>query len=258
MAVDYVINHDCTVKGDLGGVQGFLQILKYAGHAKFLRAMMEDSPDITEDTAFSFMRIDNRGPHQQQEQLTVRQLEERGRAIDKYEDQCRQCPANVFGFAGGCSGAINYPISAQAEQWVLDRLPESLDGSVRGGLLKAFVKSFGRNGRLVDASRSRCCDLQKALVRTWGRGLFGSTKCTSSMILGNLYLVGEVQPLHGATVAYLLGAVDQPPTEDKRFDPQWVLNMNQLPDDGSIAQIASMLLALYRAYELDVTTFVDA
>jgi len=259
MAVEYLLNYDCAVKQELGGAEGFLQLLKDAGRADALSELAKADPDeYTDDTVFTFARQDARG-RQVQEQLTLREIRERGSRLAGYEGQCRDCPANVFQAAGGCSGAINYPISAKAEQWLLSCLPDDLEDSVRGKLVKAFIKDFSRNGRIVDANRrdGSLYESRKPLLRTWGSGWFGKTKCTSSVLLGNLYHVGEVQPYHGALMAYFLGAVDEMPAPDRSATPEFKWNVDQLPDDPSTRQIASMFRVLYRGYTLDVSTYVE-
>lgn len=259
MAVDYIINFDCAVKAAMAENGGFLQVLKDAGRLEvILNAMKQDPAAITDATEFTVIR-QSPGGGQVQEKVTVGNLRARSDQLNAYEDVCKACRANVCQRVAGCSGAINYPVSAGAENWLIDCLPSDLDGNPRGELLKAFVKSFGGNARLVDTQRSgnQLYELSRPLVKKWGKGLFNTTKCSSSILLASLICVGEVSPYHGAAMCYLLGAVDALPAPDFASTPNWILSSDQLPEDAIAHQIATMLRALYTAYDLHVTTFVD-
>lgn len=166
----------------------------------------------------------------------------------------------MFGKSVGCSGAINYPISAKAEEWLLSRLPDELEGIFLGELLKKFIKGFGCNGRRVDSQRgnSSLYELRRPVERKWGKGLFGTTKCTSSMILANLYSLGNVEPAHGAMMAYFLGALDGVPAGSNGLSTKWILDVDQLPDDPTTRQLASMLHAFHAAYLIQVPVYIDA
>jgi Fe-S cluster biogenesis protein NfuA len=259
MAVDYVVDFDCPVKGELGGMQDFLQVLKDAGRAgTILEHAAESTEPITDDTEFTFARQTPSGGRIQ-EKLTLREIRKRGDRLSRYDGQCKGCEANVLQVTGGCSGCINYPISAEAEEWLLSRLPTELTDSIRGGLFKAFLKDFGRQGRRVDKDRAGglLYELRRPPERKWGSGLFGTTRCTSSMILGNVCYLGSVQPLHGLFMCYFLGAVDKVPLSESMDSPTWVLNMDRLPENASIRQIAWLLRALYSGFVLDVPVYVE-
>jgi hypothetical protein len=259
-----MLNYDCSVKKTLGGREGLLQILKDAGRASAFERIINENPELNEDTEIEIRT----GPVGEAGSFTtLRQLRERIKQLENHGEQCWECPANMFGRVGGCSGAINYPISARAEEWLMDLLPDKLEGDIKGELFKAFIKDFKDNARLVDMNRPQgLYELRKPLEDVWGKGLFGKTKCTSSIILGNLFFAGignktytDIEPLHGAMMCWFLGAIDRMPTDRTTGQPQWLWDMDKLPHDEaySIQNIALLLRTLYQGYLLGISTYCE-
>jgi len=55
--------------------------------------------------------------------ILVQEMLDLAAELDPLASYCIVCPANVSGEAFGCCGQISYPISSQAEAWLLDQLP---------------------------------------------------------------------------------------------------------------------------------------
>jgi hypothetical protein len=264
VSIDYTLNYDCDVKRALGGPGGFEQAVKDHAHLSTMREIMEGDPTtkdaLADHTVHQLARIDEKGM-QVYEKVTGRQVRERGEVLLQYQAQCKECPANLSDVPAGCSPCIHYPISAAAEDWLMDLLPADLESDVRGLLFKQFVKDFGRNGKVVDGLRKSevFFELRSPAVDTWGKGLFGKTTCTSSMIIGNLCFVGEVEPTHGLLMCLFLGAVRLPESgiPGSNTKAEWVMDIESLPSEPSIQQFAWMLRYLYLAFTMGVTVSVS-
>ena len=254
MAVDYTIDYGCPVKRAVGGIEAFLQLGKVAGQASALEELKATQPDFTDDTPVRHFVSTPEGK-QESEPCTLRELRRQAQTLYNQEPTCRDCPANVLGQAGGCSGCVHYPVPASTEQWIMDQLPKRIKGDTRWELFKAAVKDFGCNAEYVD--RLRRCDgfyeLRKPYVDVWGCGPFGKTTCTSSVILGNLFHVNHIEPVHGQIMCYLLGLTDALYTDGRG---RWQLDMTNFPPSTTTNHVVWMLRALHEACVLDVKLLV--
>ena len=54
--------------------------------------------------------------------IVVQDLIDHAAVLDEYAEHCASCPANRSGQPYGCMGFVDYPITARAETWLLERL----------------------------------------------------------------------------------------------------------------------------------------
>ena len=126
--------------------------------------------------------------------------------LQDLDDDCRGCPANVSGRGLGCIGKIHAPITAEAERWLLARLP---DDAKDAGLLRLirYLAERGIDGAAVDAQRgrSRLFELKAPAVRTWGGWLGPRLVVSSSQLLQMLALGGPISVERARLLARLQG-----------------------------------------------------
>ena len=123
MAIDYMIEFDCAPKRELGR-GGILERLKERQRARevieWFRAAGDERPPAEMGFEFSQSTPGDSGAKQL---IVVQDLLDHAAALDAYAGHCVSCPANRTGDPYGCTGFIQYPITALAETWLLDQLP---------------------------------------------------------------------------------------------------------------------------------------
>lgn len=110
------------------------------------------------------------GPNGPQEtEMRIFDLLAEATPLETLAQHCTSCPANIRSTDFGCGGAIHYPITAQAERWLVSRLPADLN-SVRGHLLTSAIADFSFSGSDIDAARSRKEIYESTVpaIRKWG------------------------------------------------------------------------------------------
>lgn len=138
-------------------------------------------------------------------QVTVGRLLDMLEPLQGLDDDCRGCPANVSGRGLGCIGKVQTPITAEAERWLLARLP---DDAKDAGLLRLirYVSERGLDGAEVDArrGRSRMFELKAPAVRKWGGWLGPKLQLNSSQLLQMLAFGGPISAERARLFARLL------------------------------------------------------
>lgn len=124
---------------------------------------------------------------------------------------CRRCPFHLGLRDMGCAGVIRHPISAAAEQWLLQRLPDDLHTPAARGLLSG-LQGPQADGREVDRLRPlhRHYELRRPLHRRWGGRFSGHAAVISSSQLLQLSLhAGSLLPAQARLLAGALGYLDE-------------------------------------------------
>jgi hypothetical protein len=174
--------------------------------------------------------------------------------LENLAANCSGCPANVRCADFGCGGAIHYPITAQAERWLISRLPADLN-SARGHLLTSAIADFNFDGADIDAARSRkeLYESGTAAERKWGSFFSRKTRITSSQILHMTFGVGSLNSAHAKLVAYFLGFLndDFSITNDPANSPQ-------PDDDGITTEMKYFFSTAALAGTNEVHMFLDA
>lgn len=176
-------------------------------------------------------------------------------SLDSLSGHCNGCPANLRGTAFGCGGAIQYPISREAEQWLVSRLPDDLR-SEPGRILLLAIQDLGFNGAAVDASRSESLVFaaNAPVLRRWG-GFFSREKTwiSSSQVLHMLVGAGNLSPIHAQLVCWCLGFLDAEMKPEHSVD-----NMPAASDAQGVIQFKMFLAAATFAGANGHHLFVDA
>ena len=148
MAIDFIIEYDCVPKARLSP-EGILERIKEKERAEtviqWFREAGDERPPSEMGFEFSRSSLDEKASRQL---IVVQDLLDHAAALDAHAHHCTACPANRSGAPFGCMGFIQYPISAQAEAWLLDRLPVP-DEPLVWLLLKQGIQRLGYDGSSV-------------------------------------------------------------------------------------------------------------
>lgn len=271
MSIDYVIEYECEPKRRLQ-TAGILDRLKEKQRAdeviRWFRAAGDQRPPTQMGFEFSHNTPQSSGEKQL---IVVQDLLDHAADLDDWAHHCRGCPANRTGEAFGCVGFVNYPISAQSESWLLDRLPVP-DEPLIWLLLRQGIRNLGYDGSTVKMLRERDQDgdervyfeLPVAPQRRLGELLIDSDQAFE-MIFG----VGEqIIPNHAGILLLFFGAIERDLEAAEiqnisSFDPaireriEFKLDGEHLVNED-IGEIIAFFHAMYLAWKLNVNLFVDA
>ena len=273
MAIDYIIEWDCIPKRELTS-DGIRERLKERARAHEVIQWFRAAGDARDPAQMGFeFSHSTPGEPGDKQLIVVQDLLDHASALDDYAAHCASCPANRSGQPFGCIGFIQYPITARAETWLLERLPPP-DEPLVWLLLKQGIQRLGYDGASVrelreadggvDAAERAYFELPSAPVRRLGE-LRVSGDQTLEMIFG----VGErIIPNHAGILLLFLGAIErdleaQEIQEISSFDAsireRFAFAMTAGADaDNCIQELLSFFRALYLAWKLKVSLFVDA
>lgn len=166
---------------------------------------------------------------------------------------CRHCPFHLGLRDLGCAGVIRHPITAAAEHWLLQRLPNDLDAPAARGLL-AGLQAPQADGREVDRLRPlhRHYELRRPLRRRWGGRFSGRTVVTSSQLLQLALHAGSLLPTQARLLAGALGYLDD------RHAPRVDADMASAPqDDASLRALKHFMSMAAAAGQHEAGVFVS-
>lgn len=256
MSIDYYISFPCKVR-ETTTDDDLLRMEKARNRASIVLDLMRNNPQVDKnkpESEWTFKTVVI-GPNGQQEtEVQIYDLLAEAAPLERLAQHCSTCPANVRSTDFGCGGAIHYPITVQAEQWLVSRLPTDLNTG-RGHLLTSAITDFSFNGSVIDAARSRkeIYESNIPAIRKWGRFFSRKTQITSSQILQMSFAVGSLQPTHAKLIAYFLGYLN----DDFSIanDPD---NQPQPGDDERTIEMKLFFSAAALAGANSIPVFVDA
>jgi hypothetical protein len=261
MAIDYVIDLPCTPKDTLT-TPGILRRLKGRDRAAAIQKLYRDHGDNRAPAEMGFEMVRRLPDGTEETQVVVVQdmLNEIAE-LDPLAHYCEGCPANQLKLPFGCFSHINYPISRNAELWLLKQLP-SPDEPLIFLLLSRTMRDFNFNNEHVAAMRDRPGVFFETAER------FGKTledaQINTNQIFEMLFLSERIHPEHGVLLLLFFGAIpreidaealmdySQPGTRQIAF-----LLKPESDDDESITALKGFFEALYIAHGLNVSLSLD-
>ena len=273
MVIDYIIEFDCIPKRELTA-DGIRERLKERARAREVVQWFRAAGDAREPAQMGFEFSHSRpGEPGDKQLIVVQDLLDHAAVLDDYAEHCAYCPANRSGEPFGCIGFIQYPITAAAETWLLERLPMP-DEPLVWLLLKQGIQRLGYDGASVrelrgadggvDAADRTYFELPIAPVRR-----LGELRVSGDQALEMIFGVGErVIPNHAGILLLFLGAIDRDleaqeiqeiSSYDEKIRDRFAFEM--VPDaeaDSCIQELLSFFRAMYLAWKLNVSLFVDA
>lgn len=242
MAIDYFIRYSCKVQ-DSASVHDLLRMQRARNRANASIAAMSGRAGLGSgvqelERAASLQALGGSGLGMRK--LEIADLIAKAAPLDSLSRHCNGCPANLRGTAFGCGGAIQYPISRDAEQWLVSRLPDDLR-SERGQFFLLAVQDLGFNGAGIDAGRSERLVFASntPVLRRWG-GFFSREKTwiSSSQVLHMLIGAGNLSPIHARLACWFLGFLDAGAKHEHRPD-----NLPIASDSQGVIQFKIFLAA---------------
>ncbi len=196
--------------------------------------------------------------------IVVQELIDQATELDPLAHHCQGCPANRSGQPFGCTGFVQYPVSAAAERWLIDRLPVP-DEPLLWLLLKTGVEEFHYDGSSIRELRGDQTYFEKpaATLRRFGEFDF-STDQVFEMLLS----VGPIIPNHAGILLLIFHIIP------RNLEADAIMNISPAPpdalirhplhiqpsgeDDTTISELKDFFAALYTAWTLNVRLIVDA
>ena len=273
MAIDYMIDFDCAPKRELSAA-GILERLKERQRAQevieWFRAAGDQRPPAEMGFEFSQSTPSDGGDKQL---IVVQDLLNHAAVLDEHADHCQTCPANRARQPYGCTGFIQYPITALAETWLLDRLPVP-DEPLVWLLLRQGIQKLGYDGSSVKALRDNDAgntadgpayfELPDAPQRR-----LGELRVSSDQLLEMIFGVGErIIPNHAGILLLFVHAIARDLEAEEiqgisssaaSMRDRHNFEMSVTADsDQCIREFVAFFHALYTAWKLDTPLFVDA
>lgn len=273
MAIDYIIELDCIPKRELTA-DGIRERMKERARAYEVIRWFRAAGDSRAPTQMGFeFSHSTPGEPGDKQLIVVQDLLDHASVLDDYAEHCALCPANRSGEPFGCMGFVQYPITARAETWLLERLPvpdEPLvwlllkQGIQRLGYDGASVRELRRADGGVDASERAYFELPIAPERR-----LGELRVSGDQALEMIFGVGErIIPNHAGILLLFLGAID------RDLEAQEIQDISSINEeirdrfafemaagagaDSCVREFVSFFRSLYLAWKLNVPLYVDA
>ena len=256
MAIDYSGSFPCKVRATVSE-EDLLRMEKARNRANVVLEIMRARPHPNQDkpeSEWTFVTARLRPDSPEEVEMRIADCLAEAAPLEALARNCEGCPSNVRSAEFGCGGAIHYPITTQAERWLISRLPADLN-TPRGQLLNRAIADFQYDGAGIDASRHRkeVYESDVPLERKWGSFFSKKTRITSSQILHMTFAVGSLQPTHAKMLAFYLGFLNDDLSLSK--DPD---NSAQPGDDPRIIELKYFFSVAALAGINSIPVFVDA
>jgi hypothetical protein len=265
MGVDYVVDKACPVKDAVGGVAALVGLVKQRLQAESVLAMAREEGDERPPAEITVAMQVQRPEGVEQREVSVQELLDATAALDAQVARCEKCPARALEEPFGCYGYVSYPISANAEQWLLSLLPDSLD-STAGAFLAKALQDFGWDGAPVAELRKlgqgAVFESDEPFMVEWGDGE-EAVQLDTNMLFQMLFFVGPVQPTHALMLCLFFGLlphdIDQKDLQKVIKSPEKIGGKVKMPtsEDPDVQFLLRYLHALVTTAKLGVNLLVD-
>ena len=262
MGIDYVLERPCTPKQQLG-TDRLVALVKARSRADAVLDMLRSRGDQrpTEELTFEMHVRTPEGVTKRS--VSVQSLFDDAEPLEEHRPHCGNCAADRDAGGFGCYRTINYPISEATEEWLMSRLPSTLDCTAGRFLLRA-LNDFSWNGE--HAARMRkdgdtFFESRIPLGIRWGTGE-GAVELSSDQVFHMLFHVGHLSPTHCLMMTMFFGILphqlDAPvlrtPGELHRMLDETVVPN---PSEPSARGMAQFLATLALAARYDQSILID-
>ena len=273
MAIDYIIEYDCIPKRELKA-EGIVERLKDRERAQEVIQWFRAAGDEREPTQMGFEFSQSvPGAKGDKQLIVVQDLLDHAAALDDHADHCASCPANPDNQPFGCIGFIQYPITARAETWLLERLPVP-DEPLVWLLLRQGIQKLGYDGSSVKALRDTDGDIENG-ERTYfelpiaPQRRLGELRVNGDQVLEMVFGVGErIIPNHAGILLLFLHVIDRDLEAEEIQDISSfnAVIRDRIPfamfadaeADQCIRELVAFFRALYTAWRLNLSLRIDA
>ena len=273
MAIDFIIEYGCVAKSQLTP-EGILERIKEKARAKTVIQWFREAGDERPPSEMGF-EFSRSAPeeHANRQLIVVQDLLDHAAVLDAHAHHCEGCPANRSGSPYGCMGFVEYPISGETEAWLLDQLPVP-DEPLIWLLLKQGIQRLGYDGSSVRALRqldNHDEDGARAYFQfpEAPQRRLGELRVTGDQALEMILGVGDrIIPNHAGILLLFFHAIERDleageiqeiSSFDQTIRERFTFEMDALSTGHEgIREIIAFFHALYLAWKLDVSLFVDA
>lgn len=279
MAIDYIINHTCAAKDELGP-EGIIHLVKSKARGEtLLQRFMQNGMGKEEALASTFgLQVQRPEGGSEIKRMTVGQLLREAELLEDHKHLCLNCPA-AFERSFGCFDSINYPISEKAEEWIGTMAAKAVAAGYPNAVLIKFILDQGITGNSFKELRGRT--EYKYLEGEHGVEVeiederLGNVVIDTNQLMEMFFGVGEMGDVHQQFLLFFSGGLSiqntPPPQERIGLDLQavllrdaegraqyWVYRMpDDLKDDLSTKQIKAFLRAVFAAQSVGATLKID-
>jgi hypothetical protein len=266
MAIDFIVDYDCVPKQTLT-TEGIMERIKERERAETVIRIYREAGDNRPLTEMGFELTRSLPDGSEDTQLVIVQNAlDNAAELDPLAHHCVGCPANASGLPFGCMGFIQYPISADAERWLLDQLPPP-EEPLLWLLLRQGVQELGYDGEAVRPMRSNPVYFEEQ--RVMGRDMVEFV-FNANQVFEMLFLLGKIQPPHAGLLLLFFHAIPREIEADtivaimnRRLTADEIsqrfpfIMQPKDDDDGTIRELKRFFYALYLAWKADVGLLLD-
>jgi hypothetical protein len=261
MGIDYVLDVSCAPKNELG-IEPIVAMIKARSRADTVIAMARRQGDHRPPSELAFVTALYTPEGLQQQTVTAQSLLDQARPLDAMRHHCASCAADRKANGFGCYRFIPYPISAEAERWLLSLLPDRLDNPAGMFLVRA-LNDFGWDGGQAAKMRgdgNTFFETNTPIGLRWGAD-GDAVELDSNQVFHMLFHVGHIEPTHAFMVCLFFGIVPHnTPIEalapDRRGPLLAAARVPQPPSEAC-RPVASFLESLLAAARGGVTLLID-
>ncbi len=267
MAIDYAVEYPCIPREQFG-TEGIIDRLKAGERAASVIRLFREAGDERPPSEMGFEMVRSQPDGSEEMRVViVQELLDLAAELEPVASYCVGCPANVSGGSFGCSGQIAYPISSQAEAWLLNQLP-GIEQPIIWLLLREGVNANGYTGDAARSLRVNPAYFEERRVR--GRDM-GEFTMSADQIFEMLFMVGSITPAHAGILLLLFGAIPRDAeapavvaimngtltSEQIASEFPYILQ-DELDDDVTIRDLKQFFLSLHTAWRLNQRLYLDA
>jgi hypothetical protein len=232
VSIEYVVARPCAVKDALGGEEPFLRACTWRLMARTAKKEARKKKLRFEEVKLTHRIVSLDGVDEVVEPLS--DILEEAAKFEEKTGPCADCPACVLDETAGCFGTLSYPITAEAEQWLYDRLSGEVETWAARGW-REFWKARRADPSRIALLRSKGVDFIEgkgawALSATSGGRPF---TLNADELLAALFAADSLVPADGLMLLGLLGALD--PDVDPEDEERPVLGVSET-DNGEIEE----------------------
>jgi hypothetical protein len=261
MAIDYVLAMGCEPQRQLG-VDRLMELHRTRILARTALARVREEGDQRAPSEID-VQLTLRNPDGDSARgVRIQDLLDEAAPLDGVAGHCAACPAGLpREFA--CHRRIRYPIPEHVEEWLMSRLPRTLECTA-GALLARGLDEFGWDGAPVARLRSAGETFfeSRAPYGVRWQGEEGTREVSSDQLFQMMFMVGDLAPTHCLMIALFCGVLPHDIALQDLKDRAGRLRALETATvpahpDADIEQLAAFLRTLALAAQHEVPVVID-
>lgn len=261
MAIDYVLALGCAPQRHLG-IDRLMDLHRTRILARSALARVREEGDRRAASEIDVQLTVRKPDGESARGVRIQDLLDEAAPLDEVAGHCAACPARLpREFT--CHRRIRYPIPEHVEEWLMGRLPRTLDCTA-GALLARGLGEFGWDGAPVARLRAHGTTFfeSRAPYGVRWRADTEAIEVSSDQLFQMMFLVGDLAPTHSLMLALFCGVIPHHTSLHDLKDPDGrmrALEGAEIPahPDPEIEQLAAFLRTLAIAARLEVPIVID-